>query len=188
MPKSVVKGQDYDDPEYIRLRLIAKMEMCPECDTLWQWKNFKSNPCHNQIRIGSKGKLFPARRAVYRYFKPNGALIPGRYITSRCPNPACCNPELLVQVFPQAFYAALPPEKRSRKALETRKKISEKSRKKISAELRVRIAQDTRPQRVISAETGVSQAHISKIRRQHLKNTLAPASPWSGLVKTGHAG
>lgn len=137
-----------------------------------EWAGHTSLGKWPQIRV--EGKLYPVRRLVWQLVR--GATRSDLWITNKCNNPLCVNPDHLIahtrgkamtgNTRPAAHRAKIAAAKRAKSAL-TMEMVRE-----------IRSSDDSNPD--LAARYGISASYVS-----HLRNTPALwkdySSPFAGL-------
>lgn len=125
----------------------------------WEWPFARSG--HNYGFItprGRRGGTVAVHRFVLEYL---GAEIPaGSFVCHKCDNPPCCNPDHLFVGTPQDNARDMVAKGRGVDNKGERHGMS-----KLTADDVRSIRRDSRIQRVIAADFGINQQHVSEIKR-----------------------
>lgn len=136
-------------------RLLSKLDIIDQC---WNWTGSKNEAGYGMIKIGERMML--AHRAMYETYR--GAIPDNLVIRHKCDNRACCNPNHLEVGTRQDNMRDV--DERGR-----RPKGEKHWKCKLTAEQLVQIKYDTRKQVEIAAEFGITQAHVSLIKRDRAR-------------------
>ena len=104
-------------------------------------------------------------------------ILKGRRITSRCHNPDCINPELLVQATPGQILKS-DYVKGNRSRLTAAAHLLKYRALKLDAQTAVRIMADERTGKTGAADYGISPEHFNSIKRG---GAWKQANPFAGL-------
>lgn len=125
-------------------------------NTCWEWIGAISSSGYGYIKVNQISWTAPK----YSYYIHKGHIPEGYYVCHTCDNPLCVNPNHL--------FLGTPLENMADMIKKGRQK-----RTKYPLEMVLAIRADTRKQRVIAADYGISQSNVSKIKRRdsYLKTT-----------------
>ena len=155
-------------------RLMSNCTECHECGAMSHYGGAK-RPGHCQ-QINISGNVMPVRRAMYMAAHQT-RILNGRRITSKCKNPACINPELLVQSTPgQVIRSDYEKGNRSRHTAAAH--LRKHSKVKLSEAAVRAILADERGGRAGAADYGISDVHFNAIKRGAARRM---ANPFAGL-------
>ena len=73
----------------------ARCTECPECGEVWNWTGNHKKAMHHAVIERNKMRI-NVRRAVWSAFNPPPK--EGYVITTKCENPQCINPKLIISV------------------------------------------------------------------------------------------
>lgn len=132
-------------------KLLNKLDIIDQC---WMWTGSKNPAGYGMVQIGSKIKL--AHRAMYEVYR--GPIPDNLVIRHRCDNPGCCNPNHLIVGTRQENIKDIDDRGR-------RPKGSNHWKCKLTEQQLTEIKYDTRRQVDIAAEYGITQAHVSLIKK-----------------------
>jgi hypothetical protein len=135
----------------IHERLLSKMDIIDKC---WNWTGSKNGNGYGVVIMDGKSVL--AHRASYETYR--GPIPENLIIRHRCDNPLCCNPNHLQVGTRQENMKDV--DERGR-----RPKGSNHWKCKLTYEQLETIKYDTRKQVEIAAEYGITQAHVSLIKK-----------------------
>ena len=123
----------------------------------WEWAKTKNRQGYGEVWISKSGeqKKWPAHRASWTVFR--GPIPDGMFVCHKCDNPPCINPDHLF-IGTQADNVADSTRKK-RRAYGTRNVNAKLSRDAVE-----KIRSDTRSQRKIAKDYGVSQVQICNIK------------------------
>lgn len=160
---------------YVLARLLGMCTTCEHCGEDTHYNGAKREGFCQQTNIS--GMVMPVRRAAYIAGR-KVQILKGRRITSKCKNPACINPELLVQATPgQILKADYVKGNRSRQTaaahLNKFRKIS------LSEGAVMAILADHRGGKAAAADYGISDVHFNSIKRGAARRM---ANPFAGLM------
>lgn len=160
---------------YVMARLLGVCTTCEQCGELGHYTGAKRPGFCQQTNIS--GMVMPVRRAMYMAAQQK-RILKGRRITSKCKNPECINPELLVQSTPgQVIKADYEKGNRSR---HTAAAHLQKYRKVMLSEAAVQsILSDDRGGTAGAADYGISAVHFNSIKRGAARRM---ANPFAGLL------
>lgn len=160
---------------YVLARLMGMCTVCEQCGEVGHYNGAKRQGFSQQTNIS--GLVLPVRRAVYMAAQQK-QILKGRRITSKCKNPACINPKLLVQATPgQVIKADYVKGNRSRL---TAAAHLQKFRKVLLTEAAVMaILADERGGKAAAGDYGISDVHFNSIKRGAARRT---ANPFAGLL------
>ena len=165
--------------KHIRKRLELSCTECECCGTMWHFKGKKRKGFVVQANIG--GRAMAVRKAAWMAFFPEREVIDGMRITSRCENPFCINPELLVQITPGELLEKqyMDGIRSKAKAVAHLMKYSRENAK-LDEYAVILIRNENRKGTEAAHEYGINPSHYNAIQRGSRR---APKSgnPWSGL-------
>lgn len=151
--------------------LLARCRQEGEC-LVWL-----PNTCCNggrDPRSSIGGVRFVVRRAVWA-MKTGEALGPGMYPSQSCDTQRCVCPKHIIARHRSELLAGFKRDAATR----LRMALARRARSPISDEVVAAIRLDTRTEREIAAEHGISAATVGTYRRMERRVDIS--TPWSGL-------
>lgn len=149
---------------------------CQVCGGMWHHKTPKRKGSVVQVKAG--GATMAARRAMFIASRPNVPVQKGRFVSSRCSNPQCINPDLLHQTTPSKLL-----EKQYAHGARDRAKYTAllagyaKDARKLTDGDVAAILLDDRKGTEAAHEYGVAPAHYNRIQR----GIRQVGNPFAGL-------
>jgi hypothetical protein len=130
----------------------------------WHIDMVRNGEAAIQMKLG--GKCIAVRRAMYLAAFPDEEIQPGHRITSRCKNPNCVNPRLLMQAAPGYILAKQYTNGLRDPKTATRHLVAKKlAESKLSDFDVIRIREDKRKGKEAAHEFGISPEHYNAIQR-----------------------
>lgn len=131
----------------------------------WLWRGApRGSNGYGRIKVG--GASMPAHR--FSWIIHFGEIVGGLLVLHRCDTPLCVNPAHIFLGTHQDNMDDCRSKGRTNGGTKTPMRGSQNARSKLSAEQVIAIRQDDRSQREIAAQYGVSQALVSKIKRNEM--------------------
>jgi hypothetical protein len=144
---------------------------------MWHHKTPKRKGSAVQVKVG--GRVMAARRAMFIASRPDVTVQKGRFVSSRCSNPQCINPDLLHQITPSKLL-----EKQYANGARDRSKYAAllagytKDARKLTDSAITAILSDDRKGTEAAHEYGVAPAHYNSIQRGCIRQA---GNPFAGL-------
>ena len=134
-----------------------------EVGDCWEWNGATQSTAPTPM-INWKRKVQPVRRLLASEL---GKRIKGKFVTCKCRNELCVNPDHLLVVTRKRLQKMLSKERNYTSNPVRNKKLAEKARLncKLSVELAAEVREADGTQRAIAARFGISQATVSVIKR-----------------------
>ena len=134
-----------------------------EVGDCWEWNGAKQFNAPTPM-INWKRKAQPVRRLLASEM---GKQITGKFVTCKCRNELCVNPDHLLIVTRKRLQEMLAKERNYQVNPVRMKKLADKARltSKLTAELAAEIREAEGTQRAIAARYGVTQSTVSVIKR-----------------------
>ena len=133
----------------------AKVEILG-LDECWNWTSKIAPSGYGIFRTGDNHGISRLSHRV-AYYLSRGILLPDASICHSCDNKRCCNPTHLFSGTHQENMDDMVSKARQAKG-------SNHGMSKLSDELVLRIREDTRSQKDISADYGISRSQVSNIK------------------------
>lgn len=164
---------------YVLARLLENCIECECCGAISHFKSVARKGFSIQTNVG--GRVMASRRAMYMAALPNKTIRKGLRITSRCHNPNCINPDLLIQATPGQVIK-MDYEKGNRCKVAVRAHLARVSREinvKLTDESVRLIREDERTGKFGAADYGITPEHFNAIKRGA---TRRGPNPFAGLM------
>lgn len=164
---------------FVLERLQQNCCECKDCGHISHYKVAVQKKRSIQAHLG--GRVMTVRRGMYMAAFPNKEILKGRRITSKCPNPFCIEPSLLVQAtsgqIVSADYKKGNRDKAAVMALLAR--YTRKLNTKLSDESVRRIREDERTGKYGAHDYGITPEHFNRIKRGAAR---VGSNPFAGLM------
>lgn len=146
--------------EHLIERVRKHIEEVGDC---WEWFGAMQHTSPTPM-INYKRKVRPVRRLFAEYLGKN---VQGKFVTCKCRNELCVNPDHILIVTRQKLQEMVNKERNYTSSPIRRKKLAEKARlrAKLNVELAAEVREAEGTQREIAARYGISQATVSVIKR-----------------------
>lgn len=156
-------------------RIRKHIEEVGDC---WEWNGAMQSTAPTPM-INWKRKVQPVRRLLASELNKQ---ITGKFVTCKCRNELCVNPDHLLVVTRKRLQEMLSKERNYTSSPVRMKKLADKARRnsKLTVELAAEIREADGTQREIAARYGVTQATISVIKRG--KTWRDYSSPFAQLI------
>lgn len=165
--------------KYVFDRMRQNCKECECCGEMWHFKAIARSGMVVQTNVG--GQVMGARKAMYMAAFPGTLIQNGRRVTSRCKNPNCINPKLLVQVTASDLLKSHYTKGiRSRRGASAHLLARQKKNTKLSPDDVIRIINDDRKGAEAAHEFGISKEHYNAIQRGAARKV---ANPFAGLLR-----
>jgi len=134
-----------------------------EIGDCWEWNGATQSNSPTPA-INWKRKVQPVRRLLASEM---GKQITGKFVTCKCRNELCVNPDHLLIVTRKRLQEMLAKERNYQVSPVRMKKLADKARltSKLTVELAAEIREAEGTQRAIAARYGVTQSTVSVIKR-----------------------
>lgn len=134
-----------------------------EVGDCWEWNGATQSNSPTPA-INWKRKVQPVRRLLASEL---GKQITGKFVTCKCRNELCVNPDHLLVVTRKRLQEMVSKERNYQVSPVRMKKLADKARRnsKLTVELAAEIREAEGTQRQIAARFGISQATVSVIKR-----------------------
>lgn len=163
--------------EYVKDRMLGNSIECECCGEVTHFKAQYRPGMAVQVNVG--GQVMAARRAMYMAIHPQRKIKPGHRITSKCKNPNCINPALLVQsTASELLKSHYTKGIRDRRVASAHLVAQRMRNTKLSDADVFRIISDPRKGLEASHEFGICKEHYNAIQRGA---TRRAANPFAGL-------
>jgi hypothetical protein len=163
---------------YVRQHLDGLCRECPACGGPWECTLATRKGAAQSVHIA--GRVMAARRAMYMASYPDRRIKKGMRVSSKCDNPRCINPNLLVQTTPSAVLERqYEIGQRSRYKAAVHLINIVRAKQKLTDEAVKAIRMDPRKGRRAAHEYGVSAEHYNSIQRGDAR--MPVSSPFAGL-------
>lgn len=169
-PSSARKG-------YVLQRMLNACRHCPECGADTWFTNKRSRHGSAQ-QVNVAGRVMSARRAMW--IASGRSVKPGQRVTSRCKNPDCINPAMLLATNAgKVLELAYDHGRRDRIAAAAHLVRLRQAKARITADQALQIMRDERVAEQIAPEFGISAAYVNQIKRGQARAAIG--NPWAGL-------
>lgn len=134
-----------------------------EVGDCWEWNGAMQSNAPTPA-INWKRRCKPVRRVLAEAM---GKAIQGKFVTCKCRNELCVNPDHLMVVTRKRLQEMLSKERNYTSNPVRNKKLADKARlkSKLTSELAAEVREADGTQREIAARFGISQATVSVIKR-----------------------
>jgi hypothetical protein len=141
-------------------RVRKHIEEIGDC---WEWQGAMQSSAPTPM-INYKRRCKPVRRVLAEAM---GKPIQGKFVTCKCRNELCVNPDHLLVVTRKRLQEMLAKERNYQVNPVRMKKLADKARRnsKLTVELAAEIREAEGTQRAIAARYGITQATVSVIKR-----------------------
>ena len=141
-------------------RVQKHIEEVGDC---WEWQGAMQSSAPTPM-INYKRRCKPVRRVLAEAM---GKAIQGKFVTCKCRNELCVNPDHLLIVTRKRLQEMLSKERNYTSNPVRNKKLADKARLncKLTVELAAEVREAEGTQREIAARFGISQATVSVIKR-----------------------
>lgn len=141
-------------------RVRKHIEEIGDC---WEWQGAMQSTAPTPM-MNYKRVCQPVRRVLAREM---GKAIEGKFVTCKCRNELCVNPDHLLVVTRKRLQELVSKERNYTGTPMRRKKLADKARlrSKLTIELAAEVRDAEGTQREIAARYGISQATVSVIKR-----------------------
>lgn len=143
----------------------ARCIKCPYCMEDWHVDMERKGEAAIQMKLG--GKCIAVRRAMYQAHYHDEPIQEGYRVTSRCKNPNCVNPRLLMQAKPGYILGKQYTNGlRDRKAATRHLVLAKIAKSKLDDAAVIRIREDKRKGKEAAREYGITPEHYNAIQRR----------------------
>lgn len=164
---------------YVRDRMAQTCIECECCGEQWHFKAVHRHGMAIQVNVG--GQVMAARKAMYMATFPDKPIQNGRRITSRCKNPNCINPALLIQSTASALLKTHYTKGIRDRHVAAAHLVAQQARNtKLSRDEVIRILNDDRKGAAAAHEFGISKEHYNAIQRGAARKV---SNPFAGLIR-----
>lgn len=141
-------------------RVRKHIEEIGDC---WEWQGAMQSSAPTPM-INYQRRCQPVRRLLA---KEMGKVIDGKFVTCKCRNELCVNPDHLLVVTRKRLQELVSKERNYQISPVRMKKLADKARlhSKLTVELAAEVREAEGKQRDIAARYGISQATVSVIKR-----------------------
>lgn len=159
---------------YVMQRIMSHCTECEECGEMTHYMGARQPGKAQQVNVC--GVVMAARRAAYM---ATGMRVRNGYrVTSKCSNPDCINPALLMQTTPGAVIR-LDYAKGNRSRLTAAAHLLKYRSLKLDRADVMRIMADERGGKAAAADYGISDVHFNSIKRGAAWKAV---NPFAGLM------
>ena len=165
--------------EYVKARML---DNCSECDCCGEQTHFKAvfrQGMAVQVNVG--GQVMAARKAMYMAAFPGKLILSHRRVTSKCSNPNCINPKLLIQsTASELLKSHYTKGIRDRRIAAVHLVAQRMKNTRLSDADVIRIINDDRKGAAAAHEFGITREHYNAIQRGATRKV---SNPFSGLMR-----
>jgi hypothetical protein len=163
--------------EYVKARM---QENCTECECCGEVSHFKAQHRPGMaVQVNVGGQVMAARKAMYMATHPQRKIKPQYRITSKCKNPNCINPALLVQsTASEVLKSHYTKGIRDRRIASAHLVAQRLKNTRLTAEDVMKIIADPRKGKEAAHEFDISKEHYNAIQRGATRKV---ANPFAGL-------
>lgn len=163
--------------DHVKARML---ENCMECECCGDQTHFKAQHRPGMaVQVNVGGQVMAARKAMYIASFPQRKIKPGHRITSKCRNPNCVNPALLVQsTASELLKSHYTKGIRDRRIASVHLVAQRMKNTRLSHSDVIRIIADPRKGQEAAQEFGISKEHYNAIQRGETRKV---SNPFSGL-------
>ena len=162
---------------YVKDRMLENSTECECCGELTHFKAQHRPGMAVQVNVG--GQVMAARKAMYMACFPHRRIKNGNRVTSKCRNPNCINPAMLVQsTASELLKSHYTKGIRDRRIASAHLVAQRLKNTRLSQADVIRIISDPRKGKEAAHEFGVSKEHYNAIQRGEVRKV---ANPFAGL-------